>query len=180
LRVLTEGPDDKEAFEAVFAECGDAVFRYALRRLDNRADADDVVAETFAVCWRRWAVVPRGRELPWLYGVARRVIANQRRSSGRRQRLRSRLTAQPVAHVEPATTAHDTTADHVALTVLAALSEADQEILRLVLWEELPTADIAEALGIKEGAVYVRLHRARLRFAKQYELLSPDEPEGGA
>jgi RNA polymerase sigma factor (sigma-70 family) len=178
LPELTDGPDDKEAFEAVFAEFGEAVFRYALRRLGNEVDAEDALAETFAVAWRRWAVVPDGRELPWLYGVARRVIANQRRSSGRRLRLRSRLSAEPETHAQPAATGeHD-----APLEVLAMLSPADQEVLRLVLWEELPTADVAEALGIKEGAVYVRLHRARRRFAARYEQLQQErrETEGEA
>lgn len=153
----------RAAFEAVYADFADAVFRYALRRTGNESDADDVVAETFAVCWRRWGDVPKGRELPWLYGVARKVLANQRRSTSRLERVRDALRSEPA--VGPPS---DPDADALR-AALARLSPRDQEILRLSLWEDLTTDEIAAALGISENAVYIRLHRARLRFAAEYE-----------
>ena len=64
---------------------------YALRR-SAAADAADVVADTFLVAWRRRGDIPaEPKTLPWLYGVARRVLANQRRSRNRRTRLHDRL-----------------------------------------------------------------------------------------
>lgn len=150
-------------FEAMYARFADPVFRYALRRTGNPADAEDVLSETFAVCWRRLAEVPSGRELPWLYGVARRVVANQRRSRGRLNRLRQRLQAEPVADLDPPGEAPD------AREVLDTLSGADQEVLRLALWEQLTPSEIAVVLGISENAVYIRLHRARQRFAARFE-----------
>ena len=155
--------DHQGGFEALYARFADPVLRYAARRTGSEADAEDVVAETFAVCWRRLGDVPAGKELAWLYGVARRVLANQRRSRGRMDKLRSRLESEPVTSVEPPDEAG------VALDVLAQLSEADQEVLRLALWEELSAAEIAVALELSENAVYIRLHRARKRFAAAFE-----------
>ncbi|MDQ4067992.1 MAG: sigma-70 family RNA polymerase sigma factor, partial [Actinomycetota bacterium] len=102
---------------------------------------------------------------PWLYGVARRVLANQRRGNRRRTGLSLRLRGQEVATVDvevPVVAAED------RRTVLAALSrlrESDQEILRLAVWEELAHREIASVLGCSEASVAVRLHRARSRLA---------------
>jgi len=171
---LTDSARDRAAFERLYVQYADAVFRYALRRTAADADAEDVLAETFAVCWRRFASVPEGNELPWLYGVARRVLANQRRSSGRLQRLRGRLQAEPVSVVSEG--AGD--ADAAVLQALARLPEADQELLRLSLWEGLSTSELAVALGVSENAVYIRLHRARQRLAARFE--THVDEEGGA
>ena len=65
---------------------------YVLRRVERAEDAGDVVAETFLVAWRRMDKVPAGDEARlWLYGVARRQLANQRRGELRRSRLADRL-----------------------------------------------------------------------------------------
>lgn len=159
------------AFEALYIRFADAVFRYAVRRTANAADAEDVLAETFAICWRRLAEVPPGRELPWLYGVARRVVANQRRSRGRLDRLRARLESEPVAAVVDLPGEEGRARD-----VLDQLSEADQELLRLALWEQLTPSEIAVVLGVSENAVYIRLHRARRRFAAHFG--KGEEPGG--
>jgi RNA polymerase sigma-70 factor (ECF subfamily) len=65
----------QERFERLFREHGDAVYRYAVRR--DPGAAEDVVAEAFLVAWRRLDDVPRGAELPWLLGVARRPSARR-------------------------------------------------------------------------------------------------------
>ncbi len=60
-----------------------AIRAYCLRRIGD-ADASDAVAEVFAVAWRRIDDVPDDEmTLPWLYGVARRVVSDHYRSSNR-------------------------------------------------------------------------------------------------
>ncbi len=83
---------DRRRFERVYDDCYDAIFRYCLRRT-NREDALDAAAETFLVAWRRRADVPIGRELPWLYGVAGRVLANQWRGRVRHEAALANLRA---------------------------------------------------------------------------------------
>jgi RNA polymerase sigma-70 factor (ECF subfamily) len=80
---------DRDRLEAIFREHYEAVLAYARRRAPISV-ADDVAAETFAVAWRKADRIPR-EPLPWLLGIARRVLATQRRSSERRERLSNRL-----------------------------------------------------------------------------------------
>jgi len=147
-------------FHAIFARHYPAVFGYAVRRV-GRDEAGDAAAEVFTVAWRRIERVPAEPEtLPWLYGVARRVVANQERAARRRLRLEARAAAAPGAAVEaPGATALDVEA------ALLRLATADREILRLAAWEELHPAEIAAVLGCSANAAAVRLHRARQRLA---------------
>jgi RNA polymerase sigma-70 factor (ECF subfamily) len=81
-----------DRFRRPFAETERELLTYVLRRVDRAEDAADVVAETFLVAWRRLDKVPAGDEARlWLYGVARRQLANQRRGQLRRLRLADRL-----------------------------------------------------------------------------------------
>jgi RNA polymerase sigma-70 factor, ECF subfamily len=79
-------------FELLFRANYPAVRAYALRRSSGDS-AQDVVAETFLVAWRRLDDVPADA-LPWLYGVARRVLANQRRTMRRSEALGERLAGR--------------------------------------------------------------------------------------
>ena len=68
------------------------ILAYAARRTAGNADAADVLAETFLVAWRRLDDVPTDEAArPWLYGVARRVLANHHRGVTRRSRLDDRV-----------------------------------------------------------------------------------------
>jgi RNA polymerase sigma-70 factor (ECF subfamily) len=79
-------------FELLYAKHAPAVKAYVLRRAEA-STADDVVAEVFVVCWRRFEEVPVD-PLPWLLGVARRVLSTQRRGERRRGALHERLAGQ--------------------------------------------------------------------------------------
>ncbi len=68
-------------FEQLYRQHAGAVLAYARRRTTQEA-ADDAVAEVFLIAWRRVDDVP-AEPLPWLLGVARRVLANQRRGERR-------------------------------------------------------------------------------------------------
>lgn len=152
-------------FEALFHANYPSVLAYALRRADRQV-AEDVAAETFAVAWRRLAAVPSD-ELPWLYGVARKALANQRRGDRRRSALIAKLSREAPLVAGPSDIA-DTIAEHAGVVAaLERLSERDREALRLVAWEGLDTARAARAAGCSSGAFAVRLHRARRRLVKE-------------
>src|SRR5215469_2042030 len=90
---MTDG-SRRERFEAAYRELYAPICGYTLRRVREPEDAAEVIAETFATLWRRFDRCPQGDELrPWLFGVARRVIANQRRGERRRSALGERLVA---------------------------------------------------------------------------------------
>lgn len=145
------------------------VLGYALRRVEDREDAADVVAETFGVAWRRIGDVPPAPESRlWLYGVARRILANQRRGEVRRRRLSDRLREE--LRVTGAGDA--SSADERVLAVgeaLAALPEQDREVLLLANWEGLTPAEIATVIGVPGATARTRLHRARGRLRAELE-----------
>lgn len=155
--------DREPTFRALYAEHFDAVLGYALRRTDEPEDAADVVSETFLVAWRRLAHVPVGDETrPWLYGVARRVLANQRRGTLRRGNLGARLRDElRVVVPDPAS---GVVVDADVRAALGRLSGRDQEVLQLHLWEGLEPREIAEVLGLTTVVVRPRLSRARARL----------------
>jgi len=152
---------DRARFETIFRRHYGAVVRYAVRRVGLDA-AEEIVSETFLVAWRRLDDVPENA-LPWLFGTARKVVANEIRRRDRQLRLGGRLASQ-------ADTATDDLADVVteSLRVRAALdtlSARDREVLRLSAWERLDVTDAARALECSVAAYKVRLHRARRRLA---------------
>jgi RNA polymerase sigma-70 factor, ECF subfamily len=141
----------RERFEAVAPELIEPLRRFLTRRTDA-ATADDVLAETLLVCWRRVAELPE-EPLPWAYGVARNCLRNAERSARRQDRVAARLAAEPVDPGPP-----EDSALHEAL---ARLRPDDAELLRLWAWEQLTPAEIATVLGITANAASIRLHRAR-------------------
>jgi RNA polymerase sigma factor (sigma-70 family) len=153
-----------ERFRALFAELLPAVLAYALRRVTQPADAADVVAETFLVAWRRIDDVPPGDAArPWMFGVARLVLANHARGQRRRDGLGQRLMLelQNVAVADHATAS----AESLAVTrAMEQLDETDGEMLRLSSWEGLTPAEIGVALAIPATTARSRLHRARNRL----------------
>lgn len=153
-------------FRRLFEEQYDAVLAYASRRTEP-GHAEDAAAETFLTAWRRFDDLPDD-PLPWLYGTARRVLSNQRRSAGRRDAVVERIRL----HDAPAAPDH---ADEVAdrselLEAFRRLSERDREVLALVAWEDLSAERAASALGCSVSTFWVRLHRARRRLAKELGL----------
>ena len=164
------GPDDAERrFRALFEAEARGVLGYALRRVESPEDAADVVAETFGVAWRRIADVPPGAEARlWLYGVARRVLANQRRGALRRRRLADRMREQLRLADGLHAAAGDDRADAVG-RALALLGEQDREVLLLANWEELTPAEIAVVIGVPAATARTRLHRARGRLRAELE-----------
>jgi RNA polymerase sigma-70 factor (ECF subfamily) len=155
-------------FEALFATHHDPVRRYIIRR-QSAPLVDDAIAETFLVAWRRLDEIP-DRTLPWLLGVARRVLADQRRAVRRRRSLSERLRGsiltpglagdwEPPAGLTPE-----------LASALAALTEHEREALLLVAWDELSPADAARVAGCSPAAFRVRLHRARQRVADRLAL----------
>jgi RNA polymerase sigma-70 factor (ECF subfamily) len=155
----------RDRFESLYAEHAGAVRGYAMRRTSPSL-ADDVVAETFMVAWRRLEDVP-GDPRGWLLAVAHRVLANQRRATARQHALRDRL-----GHEAPSPP--ETTPEHPGGRVLEALNhlkETDREALLLIAWEGLSHREAAQVLGVKEATFSVRFHRAKRRLARDLDVV---------
>jgi RNA polymerase sigma-70 factor (ECF subfamily) len=156
--------DAARKLDALFAAHGRRVLAYAMRRTPVLADAEDATAETFAIAWRKIDQAP-DEALGWLLAIARRVIANQRRGQRRRSWLVLRLQRSAAAPEPPISS---DSLEGPGLAALARLRPDDQEILRLVAWDELDAREIAAVLGVTTNAVAIRLHRARMRFRAEW------------
>jgi RNA polymerase sigma-70 factor, ECF subfamily len=153
--------DSRLRFEAVFKQNHPQVLAYARRRAPR--EAADVVSEVFLTAWRRLDEVPADA-LPWLLGVARRVIANVRRAAARRPSV-------PIADPATVPDAGSSAIERVAVAeAFRRLSDLDREVLMLVAWDGLPAARAARVLGCSVPAFHVRLHRARTRLARALEV----------
>jgi RNA polymerase sigma-70 factor (ECF subfamily) len=165
--------DQERLFEAYFRGYAGRVHAFVLRRTDPEC-AQDLTAETFLIAWRRREQMP-AQPLPWLYGIARGVLANERRAANRRVALAARVAAQPgEPDAAPA-------GKHAVLEALAKLRESDREALLLSAWEGLSTGEAARVVGCSAATFAVRLHRARKRLAhvlsdagSQAESVSPN------
>ncbi len=161
----------RDRLERLFGAHYAAVLAYGLRRAP-RGMAEDVASETFVIAFRRIDDVPE-EPLPWLYGVARRVLANERRAQTRRDRLDVRLrAAAPPAWVQAA----EEEADDV-LAAMARLSEPELEAVMLTAWEGLSSAEAAIAAGCSRVALRARLSRGRRRLA---QLIDSDRAQADA
>lgn len=155
-------------FEDTYRSCGTAVLGYAVRRTESREDALDAVAETFAPAWRRRTDMPADplEVRPWLFGIARRCLANATRSNARAGRLGSRLAASLTdAVIADPSTLHELRAESRQVReARGQLSAEERELVTLIAWEGFTPAQAAGALGVAPGTARVRLHRARTRL----------------
>ncbi|SNR92004.1 RNA polymerase sigma-70 factor, ECF subfamily [Streptosporangium subroseum] len=163
--------DDRSRFEAVYRRTYEQILGYAVRRCSSPEDAADVVAETYVIAWRRITELPDGEVGKlWLYGVARRVLANHRRSERRRLTRHTELTDE-IEHLYTAPSHHGE--QHGVDEAMDMLADGDRELLALTLWEGLDPGEIATVLDCSRNAARIRLHRARKRFAKALEKARP-------
>jgi RNA polymerase sigma factor (sigma-70 family) len=168
--VIAGSLDDPERFAVIFDRHADEIHRYAARRLGQQAAAD-AVSEVFLAAFRnRGRYQPdRPDARPWLYGIATKVVGQQLRAEGRRAHLLSVIAVPP-----PAEFPADEIGDRVAaerlrpalLGVLAALADADRELVLLVAWAGLSYEQAAQALQIPVGTVRSRLHRVRAKVRR--------------
>jgi RNA polymerase sigma-70 factor, ECF subfamily len=160
---------NEQRFEGLYEQHFERVAAYLLARTD-RDSAAEAVARTFEIAWRRLPDVP-AEPLPWLLGVARRVLAQQRRAQCRQNALIERI-------VETATETSDDHAEALAARelVLAAIGDLtpfQQEALLLIAWDGLSEREAAAALGCSRGALALRLHRARKQLRAALKRAAP-------
>ena len=171
--------DDEARFRAAFERHYNALLAYALRRTTSRDDAEEAVAMAFATAWRRIDAMPdEPATIIWLYRVTWRTLANQRRSNFRRGRLITRVGG---LRVDDRAASADLDIDGVDDRLLVAfrrLKSSEQEVLRLVVWEELTYAEAAETLGCSPNAFAIRLHRARASLRQEVAALEGHTDDG--
>jgi RNA polymerase sigma factor (sigma-70 family) len=175
--VIRDSLADPERFAILVRRHAPAIQRYIARRIGPEA-AEDVAAETFLVAFRQRAgYADDGRDcLPWLYGIATRLVHRHWRTEASQLRLLARTGADPVT--EPFTERVDAavSADSAKARLagaLARLPSSQRDALLLLVWAELSYDQIAAATGVPLGTVQSRISRARQRLRKQLADLDP-------
>lgn len=188
--IVARSRDAPDVFAQLYDRHARAVFRYSASRL-GREYADDLTSDTFLVAFERrdrydTAVASA---LPWLLGIATRLIRRRRRdeiASWRATAASQGLGGEGTVHAiyDPSGETDDRIDADLAMSsialAVAKLPKRDRDVLTLCAWSELDSAGIAEALGIPEGTVRSRLHRARKILRTHLDAGSARETAGGA
>ena len=156
----------RERFRILYNDLYDDLWRYIQRRSINTEEARDTLSEVFLVAWRRLEDIPAGNEARlWLFGVARNLV----KTSWRKRKRSGDLLVRIGSEMSTKGTTDEGLDNSGVLKIVNALqflSENDQEILRLLAWEDLSHKEISVVLGCSENAVAIRIRRARVRLMK--------------
>ena len=173
---------DSDAFAVFFRRHVSSITLYAVRRCRDPEDVGDLVAETFLVALQAAGryVPENDTALPWLFGIARRVLAKQRRRSAGARRL---LIKNSNSHLHFTASEEDAVAAAIdaarqrpALEAgLARLSLGEREVIELVAYDGLSPAEVAEVLKLSPNAARLRLSRARRHLRQTLEPIPESE-----
>ena len=153
---------DEARFVAAMAPLMPDLVRYFARRVQPTADAADCAAETALVMWRKHRKLPAdpSEQRAWAFGIARNILANHTRKRVRRSiiddSLRDAMMTVTVAEISDEA--------YAAAEALTLLPEADQELIRLIIWDEFTIAEAAKVMGLRADAARKRYERARIRL----------------
>lgn len=158
------------AFAELFDRHARAVGGYATRRLGPDA-GEDVLSETFLVAFSRRSTFDTAWDsaLPWLYGIASRLVKKHRAREVPHLRSTAASAARDehVSHGDLEATVARLDAEISArelAPLIASLSPKDRETLLLYAWGDLTYEEIATALGVPVGTVRSRMNRVRTRL----------------
>ncbi len=166
---------DPDIFEAFYREQVEGLQRFVTRRVGDRERAADLTAEIFLAAIDSAHRYRPGRATPkaWLYGIARVLVANDRRRSGLRRVGEARLRGSALLDPDDAARI-DARIDAAAQSrrlyeAMDRLPDAERAVLELVAIDELTVTEAAAALGVRSGTARVRLHRARRKMRAELE-----------
>ncbi len=154
---------DIEAFGVIVEVCQGAVYNLAFRLLGDPEDARDVAQEAFLRAFRNLSFYDSRKPfIRWLLAITYNLSMDHLRRCTRERKalkeasmLAERRRADP--HIQ----------EVEVQDLLECLEDTDRAIVVLKYWHGLSCSEIGEIVGLGEGAVKVRLHRARLRLAEE-------------
>ncbi|MGV1047194.1 MAG: RNA polymerase sigma factor [Solirubrobacterales bacterium] len=166
---------DPAIFEAFSREHVEDLQRFVARRVGDRERAADLTAEVFlaAIDSAHRYRPRRGTPKAWLYGIARVLLADDRRRRGRERAGEEWLRGSALLDPEDAARV-DARIDAAAQSrrlyaAMDSLPEAERAVLELVAIDELTVAEAAAAAGVRPVTARVRLHRARRKLRAELE-----------
>ena len=170
--IIESSRADATRFGAIFDRHHHAIYRYVANRVGPDA-ADSIAADVFLVSLQRRSDFQPVRDsaLPWLYGIANRLVSQHRRAEERHLRAFARSARREQRDIPDDVTPADARVDAQRLDArmaeaVMALPAEQREALLLLAWADLSYADIAAATGASMGTVGSRLNRARRAVQK--------------
>ncbi|WP_152362004.1 RNA polymerase sigma factor [Microlunatus speluncae] len=156
-------------FDDLYARLAQPLLGYLLRRAASPEDAADLLAEVMTIVWtQRRALPPEEERRPWLFGIARNLLAQHRRRRTRRNELIGHL-AEALLSVERSRPESVAELRLDLVRALRRLDRTDAEIITLSAWEGLTSREIGLLLGMPAATVRVRLKRTRERLQPHLE-----------
>ncbi|MEE3329659.1 MAG: sigma-70 family RNA polymerase sigma factor [Myxococcota bacterium] len=180
-----KGGDDS-AFEELVRRHEKRVFRLLIRMMGSREEAEDVAQECFISLYRHGKRFrSEARFSTFVYRVAANAALNRRRTLGRTRTRMEKLSVRQAAGDDLPSSPRDpedsTLGNELTQHVRDALETLSPSLrMPVVLYdiEGLPYGEIASILGVAEGTVKSRIHRARQALREQLRGLLPGTSEG--
>ena len=163
------GERDREAFEILYGRYVRSVFGLALRRLGDRANAEDAVQEAFTAIWRSASTYrpERGAAGGWIYTVARNAIVDRLRRNG--PTADAELPELASTEPGPAQQAEDSDVAFRVHRALEELQPREREVIELAYWSGMSQSEVAEYLHLPLGTVKTRTRSGLARLATVLE-----------
>ena len=163
------GERDREAFEILYGRYVRSVFGLALRRLGDRATAEDAVQEAFTAIWRSASTYrpERGAAGGWLYTVARNAIVDRLRRNG--PSVDAELPELASSEPGPAQQAEDSDVSWRVHRAMEELQPREREVIELAYWSGMSQSEVAEYLHLPLGTVKTRTRSGLARLATVLE-----------
>lgn len=164
--------ETKQNREARFSKLYELAYTDVLRFIQRRAgpdQAEDIVHEAFLAAWRRLDEIPpkHGDARAWLFATARNCLLNNQRGQARQGALAVRVATRTSTFADS-----ESELTHQRIDLASAwqrLRPEDQEVLALAIWEDLPSPQAGQVLGISSAAYRIRLHRARKSLRRELD-----------
>ncbi|HXR12208.1 MAG TPA: sigma-70 family RNA polymerase sigma factor, partial [Gaiellaceae bacterium] len=165
----------------LYRQYGRQIYAYCLHHLRSREEAEDAVQTTFLNAFRglQRGTVARS-EQAWLYKIAQNVCFARRASSGRRLRLEAPNDFEILQETVPSQSSTGSSLELMGLDeALEKMPENQRRAILLREWQGLSYREIAEQLGLSQGAVEMLIFRARRSLATALEQPAADERKTG-
>jgi RNA polymerase sigma-70 factor (ECF subfamily) len=165
---------DREAFAELYDDCADRIHHYLVVRLGSRADADDVLQETFVRLARtRQKLAEVENLVAYVFATARNEAARLLLRQARQDRLATALTPEALFCEASSDNLHDIETAECVAASLARLSEELREVVELKIYGELTFREISDVTSLPQGTVATRYRTALQKMRRQLA----EEPE---
>jgi RNA polymerase sigma-70 factor (ECF subfamily) len=168
--LLRVADSDREAFEMLYHRYVRAIVGLAHRKLRDRAQAEEVMQETFTAVWRSAHLFKpeRGSAGGWLYTVARNATVDRIRRNGRGE-VTAELPELVSLESGPHELAMRSDAAWRVHRALEQLNSNEREVIELAYWSGLSQSEVASYLNQPLGTVKTRTRAALSRLAEILE-----------